>query len=239
MAADFFRRHGYFVSGDPVGDVQAPDRFNPSGYWEAERLVEGSRAVLRSAGFGHDNTWMYDPLGEQQVERIRLLEPTPEHRRLVEALNRHQPWVWKDPRLCFTLSYWWKLMDPDQTTVVLMLRKPANIIRSFRRAGWREDPDPDRLEACVRQHWAAARKTLRELAIPHVELWYADFDRDPVGVSASIARHCNVQIPASAINFRAIANTSSVPGRVRWMVEDTWAALPVGLRQTLKKVFGR
>jgi len=51
--------------------------------------------------------------------------------RFVNECNAHSPWVWKDPRLSFTIHFWDQLMDMEACKFILLTRDPVqNFVRS-------------------------------------------------------------------------------------------------------------
>ena len=238
MTADLFQRHGYFVAAEQA-ELRSGDKFNPSGYWEASRLLDANREVLRASGYTHDNTWMFPPIGESCAARVWTLDPLDGHRELIHLYEQNRPWVWKDPRLCFTLPYWWRLMDPSRTSVLLITRDEDEILRSFQRVGWRRDLDPKRLTICIRQHISAARNAIAQLSIPHLEIDYSDFRHRPEQLAQELKIHFGVVCSSPDLGYHAKHNTSSLVGRWRWRGERLWMSVPELIRSVLKRLLRR
>lgn len=76
--------------------------------------MDANREILRRAGYPFDNTWMFEAITDTQANAIWDLEPEPSDVSLAQMYGAQSPWVWKDPRLCFTLGYWWKILDPSE-----------------------------------------------------------------------------------------------------------------------------
>jgi hypothetical protein len=51
-------------------------------------------------------------------------------REKLAALYSHEQWVWKDPRLCLTLPFWFDLLPPAPV-FVLLHRNPLEVARSL------------------------------------------------------------------------------------------------------------
>lgn len=238
MTADLFQRHGYFVAAEQA-ELRSGDKFNPSGYWEASRLLDANREVLRASGYTHDNTWMFPPIGESCAARVWTLDPLDGHRELIHLYEQNRPWVWKDPRLCFTLPYWWRLMDPSRTSVLLITRDEDEILRSFQRVGWRRDLDPKRLTICIRQHISAARNAITQLSIPHLEIDYSDFRHRPEQLAQELKIHFGFVCSSPDLGYHAKHNTSSLVGRWRWRGERLWMSVPELIRSVLKRLLRR
>lgn len=169
--ASIFAAAGYFL-----GEVRPADDANPLGYFQSEELTALNADLFRRVGFPHHNTWLHDPITAEQIARIATLEPEPRHQEFLARFQAHAPWAWKDPRLCLTLGFWLKLLDPATTVMVLVRRDPADIYHSFRRRNWIKDGRPTRREVYRRaeQHIAVARDTLQRSGCRWIEVWYPD-----------------------------------------------------------------
>ena len=239
MTAALFRKAGYFVAWEEATETQAADHLNPSGYWEAGELLQANRDVLRRSGFARDNTWMFDAISDECASAIHGLSIEPHHRDLVQRYNRCQPWLWKDPRLCFTLPYWWRILDPSSTSVLVLVRSEDEIVRSFRRVGWRADSDVGRLRRCIRQHIQTARRTIERYKIPSIEVSYSDFAEAPDRVVDVLCREFGVALRREDLGYRSRHNSSSPQGRLRAAIERLADRCPPAVRHGLKRTLPR
>ena len=226
MAAYVFARQGYFAAQDE-SELRPGDRHNPSGYWEAERLIEANVDIFAAVGYPHHNTWLYEPLPEAAARHIADLTPTQEHRDLLESYETRRPWLWKDPRLCYTLAYWWKLIRPGSTSVLLIRRNPEHVFQSFVRMSWRNNTPAERDETIARlqAHLAAAERTLRELDIPHVAVKYEDFHDAPDRVARELGATFGLDLRGSDLGFEARRdhNHDRVRGRLSTRIQRSGA----------------
>src|SRR5918999_879126 len=136
VTARIFTYKGYFIGDMNKTFVREGDDHNPFGYFEADDLVAENVRVLNDSGFPFHNTWLFQPISQESAARIADIPILPAHRAFLRRYEENAPWVWKDPRLCFTLPYWWRLMDAARTVVVLVRRDPIDIYWSFQRMGW-------------------------------------------------------------------------------------------------------
>lgn len=167
--AGIFARAGCRVG--PQGDAARParaDRPTPSSEG-SEELVERNVEVLQRAGFPHDDTWTDASVPPDRAAAIWELDPSDDDRRFVRRHPQGAPWLWEDPRLCFTLPYWWPMMDGERTRVLLV---SGDAGRGSARAA---EISADLAE----QHLAAARRAVDRLDVPHLDLGPADLEREP------------------------------------------------------------
>jgi len=187
MTTNIFAKSGYFVAEDEGDQLRSGDEFNPSGYWEAEPLIEANAQIFSDAKYNHDNTWLYDPISADQAENINTLKRRDEHKDLVNTYNKNTPWVWKDPRLCYTISYWWELMN-DNTGVLLLKRDHDEIYNSFIRLKWREKNNESKADVMkrIKDHISTAELALKKYNIPYISVDYSDFKNNPVDTANKI-----------------------------------------------------
>ena len=238
MLTGIFGRLGFFLAGDTDSELRDPDRGNPDGYWEAEGLIERNVEVFSAAGFPCHNTWLFDAISPEQASRIPALSALPGHREFVKQYEGHAPWVWKDPRLCYTLSYWWPLVDPATTRVVLITRNPEATYRSFVRINWREDTEEARTDVFQRieDHNRVAREAIVSLDIPYVELAYDRFKQDGDTIARELSDFIGIDLKPADLGFEARYDHSTGTGRVVFLAEKAAARMPSWLKRVIRAV---
>ncbi|MGS2724270.1 sulfotransferase [Porticoccus sp. GXU_MW_L64] len=234
MLSSIFVNHGYYVASDS-DSVRAPDHFNPDGYWESDQLTKFNAEVLKISGFQHDNTWMYDSILSDHIKNIKNIKKKAHHKNFVEFYYKNAPWVWKDPRLCYTLEYWWPLVA-ENTKVILIERDRKAIFNSFVRVRWKKKSRKDRDDAYkrIRNHIGQAVKTLQEYDIPHLRLRYEDFQNHPELVLREISEFSNVEITQSV--YKKEYDHSDIKGRVSTVLDSFVSKLPSAYIKRIKKV---
>lgn len=222
LAASIFANKEYYVASSKNTELQTADRYNPSGYWEANSLLSLNKDILKAVGFKHDNTWFYDPISEQQTADIHELTPDQEHKDFVSNYDKNSPWLWKDPRLCYTLAYWWPLLNKETTAVLLVTREHKEIINSFKRIAddWQTTipMDDNHIENRIQQHIASAMAILKKYDIPYIEIDYADYNQRPAETAEKLSQYFNVQLTKDDLGYKNKANHSSLQGRVIHLV---------------------
>lgn len=238
MTAAIFAKAGFYVTADQENQLRESDEFNPNGYWEAEPLIKANAAIFQAAGFPHDNTWLYEPISPLQASTISEIKRMPEHKQLVDTFNRHHPWVWKDPRLCYTLGYWWPLMNPATTRVLLLKRDPKEIYNSFLRAKWRTLSAQDRADTFrrVEDHLKAAEQAIHKYNIPHIVVEYADYARDADATARRMGEFFGLSLQGQDLGFDKRANNSSFRGKCAILVDRIADHIPDGLRKFIKRL---
>jgi hypothetical protein len=197
--------------------------------------------LFAAAGYAEDNSWLGAPIPRETAARIGGLEPVQPHRHLITSYEAHAPWLWKDPRLCYTLEYWWPLLPAGGTRVLLTRRNPDAIWQSFVRLHWREATPEARADVMERieSHLGAARDAITRLAIPHLEVRYEDFAADPVAMAAALSDFLDIELRPEDLSFSTRLDHSRLRGRIATYVEHRYERLPPGLRRTAKRLAPR
>lgn len=232
LTASIFVRKGYF-GGESFPE---PDRLNPTGYFEAEELLNRNSDLIRSTGFPHDNSWVYGPMSAEQLHRLENLVLGEEEREFVSRFEQKSPWVWKDPRLCLLLRAWWPLLDASRTAVLLVERDRDAIFDSFVRTGWRSPTRESRLETYerIRLHIDSAKRAISDLRIPAVIINYDDFAKDPEGTVRRISDVFGVTLTVDELGYAKELNHDSRKGRFGTRIDRIATSLPVPVRRLIK-----
>jgi hypothetical protein len=220
LTTAIFARKGYHVGPMAEESVRSGDEHNPFGYFEADDVIDRNVALFQRVGYPEHNTWLEQPISDDQIAALGELEATEEDRLFIAQYATRTPWIWKDPRLTLTLGYWWRLMDPHNTGVVFAARKVDDILRSFLRMGWCNDSEVSRNEARrrIEQHLRAAREAIARLDIPHVTVQYHEYLENPASVAERLAAFCRVPISVADMNVRPDLAHTSPRGRFSaWM----------------------
>lgn len=238
MTASIFANNGYFVAEDGKKELREGDEFNPSGYWEAEALIKCNAEIFAAAGFMHDNTWLYDSISDEQASAIFKLSPLPQHQNLVDKFNKKSPWIWKDPRLCYTLGYWWPLLNPNTTRVLFLKRDPKEIYNSFTRLKWRSTSQEDKADVLLRiqNHLDATEAALKKFNIPHIVVHYSDYKKHPKETADNLSRFFEIQLQKEDLGYQHKYNTHSFHGTILRLTDKIGDLLPDNIRGVIKKL---
>lgn len=237
FTASIFAKLGYFVAIDPESELEGGNKYNPGGYWESSRLVQNNTEVLKAVNFNCHNTWTSDEINDGQADQIATLQHEYSHKEFLRQYNAHQPWMWKDPRLCYTLGYWWPLMDRETTGILLLTREPEEIYRSFLRIKWQKGIFNDK-EAFIRRindHIKFAKWCISKKDIPHIEIDYSDYATQPDETARKLSEFFDIRIQGHKLGYEKKYNHSSTNGLLEYWSETFVSSLPPIARTFLKK----
>lgn len=206
---------GYYLGGTEDEHVRMGDRNNPFGYFEADDIIDANVELFKLAGYPFHNTWLNDPAPSDFASRIEQLPTRDQHRSLLTHYNRTKtPWVWKDVRFCYTLAYWWRILDPETTGVIVVRRDPEEIHRSLTRTGWISDDKlaaEDRIRVLA-EHLSVAEATLDRLRVPHVVVDFRSYHERPREVADLLSDFCETPLEVEALIVKDL-DRSTLRGR--------------------------
>ena len=108
---------GFWLGADTVAKPDYNTHENADLVSHNNRLLH-----LLSPSLNHEHR--FDPGDVQDIAaRARTLDLAP-YREFVASCNEHRPWVWKDPRLTWTIRVWAEVLDLQQTAFLVLTRDP-------------------------------------------------------------------------------------------------------------------
>ena len=238
LTAAIFEKQGYFLSKTEKGELRQGDEYNPLGYFEAETLIKANSRIFSRVGFNYDNTWLYEKIPPEKAKKILTLSPLHTDKKLVFEYQKTSPWLWKDPRLCYTLAYWSKLIDWDVTCVLLIKRSPADIYNSFLRLNWRRPSINSKNDVYQRvdEHIKFAEDIIKKSSIPCLTINYQDFESNPKALCLELNKYFGLQLDSSDIPYSKSYNHSGFKGKVSTALDVVANSLPLPMVKLFKSL---
>ncbi len=236
LSASIFARQGYFIDADDA--LAATDPLNPKGYYESLSLNQLNAQILRSTGFAHDNTWIYSAITPAQIAKLDTHTLDTAYRNFLAGCEQRSPWVWKDPRLCYTLGCWWPLLAATNTMVLLIRRDPRAIFNSFVRAGWRKPNARQKQLTLERteQHISNALRLIAAHDIPHICLHYEDFRRNPDAIICAISQATQLNLTTADLGYDDRFNHHTFFGKLGTRIDQLVSRLPKHWINRIKRI---
>lgn len=90
--------------------------------YENRDLVRLNQQIMKVLGYEGNYEREFSFASVQGLAAKALeLDPAP-YREFVERCNEHRPWVWKDPRLTFTIRVWEKIFPASAANYLILTR---------------------------------------------------------------------------------------------------------------------
>jgi len=110
-----FERAGYWTGSETVKKVDYDTHENVD-------LVAMNRRMMKELRFEGDYEHEFAPSAvEELAVRARDIDLSP-YRRFVSQCNEHRPWLWKDPRLTWTIRVWEGVLVGSESAFMLLTR---------------------------------------------------------------------------------------------------------------------
>ncbi len=108
-------RGGYWTGSETVKKVDYDTHENAD-------LVAMNRRMMKELGHGgnHEHEFMASSV-EELLQRARDMDLSP-YRDFVAKCDEHRPWVWKDPRLTWTIRVWGNVLSSSELAFLILTR---------------------------------------------------------------------------------------------------------------------
>ena len=239
MTANIFIKKGYHVTDDETENLQTANEFNPHGYWESAALRRCNEEIFNLVGYHYPNTWLQTSISDTQANAILSLDHKSKHRDFVDSFRDQQPWLWKDPSLCYTIGYWWPLIDSSTTRIIFARRNSNDVCNSFVRVNWCKNTHEGKSEALLKinRHVNFAKQVLDSHNIPYLEVDYSDYEKNGEKVARSISDYFDLNISEKELAYDKYLNSSkSIKRRATWILKSI---SPSPVKKLLKKLVPR
>ena len=106
----------------------------PDGDYENPELKELNKKILWDSGYKYHKAMVRKPV---DIEAIKALgqQPNDIYHDFMEKCAQNEPWLWKDPRLCFTIYHWDKYIKKDDIAFIRITRDPFLVFKSHSKKG--------------------------------------------------------------------------------------------------------
>lgn len=160
-------------------DFPPADAHNQTGYWEHRGVWSVDEGILHALGTSWCNVANLDLSRLREGLRARFGERA---REVVRNLERHGPWVIKDPRLCLLFPIWREILE--RPFCVLIYREPLPVARSLAARDGIPVPYGIALwEKYIREALASSQ------GLPRVLISYRELMADPVATVRRLHGH--------------------------------------------------
>ena len=110
-----FGRAGYWLGAETV-------QKNDYNTFENSALVDLNRRLIETLGNDLDHEHRFSDADVATIaERAKNVDLTP-YRDFVAHCSSQGPWIWKDPRLTWTIRIWAQVLDMERTSFLILTR---------------------------------------------------------------------------------------------------------------------
>ena len=102
----------------------------PDGDYENPELIMLNKQILLKSGYGYDKAFALKPVDIDSIKQFSKTAENTAFKNFVIKCNQNQPWLWKDPRLCYTIFFWQRFIDITRLRFIKITRDPYLVFRS-------------------------------------------------------------------------------------------------------------
>ncbi len=183
--------------------------------YENSELVDLNRRILQDSGFFHEDAGDLPPPSIPNIQALADVEELEGFRGFVRECSQNAPWVWKDPRLCYTMFFWNRIHDFSSSKFILATRDSRQAWTGLVLRGKQNMPWKDYLKIAGNDEAAAARFLGDHSIRPH-SVAFEDLILRPEEVIEGLNGFLGSAITMS--DFRTIYQGSL--GSLRWSRKD-------------------
>jgi len=168
--------------------------------YENRDLIELNLRLFRLADYKGNYLLEFSPRAVESVAALHGRIDDSDFRAFLAECERHQPWIWKDPRLWLTIRYWQNLLDLSSCNFILLTRGPMQSwVSSILR---RQITTYRYSRAYERSIQESAVAFLEEARLPYLHVTYEGLIMHPAETIERLNRHLDAGLTVD--DLRAI-----------------------------------
>lgn len=110
--------------------IQSRDGY-PDGDYENPELVALNKDIFFESGYGHHKIKFDRSVDIESMEKLGRTGDIEKYKNFVAKCDQNSPWLWKDPRLCYTIFFWKDMLDVNDVDIIFITRDPYQIFKSY------------------------------------------------------------------------------------------------------------
>ncbi len=102
----------------------------PDGDYENPELIALNKRILLGSGYGYDKAFALKSVDINSVKQFSKTVKDDAFKAFLDKCNQNRPWLWKDPRLCYTIFFWHRYINLSQIDFIKITRDPYLVFQS-------------------------------------------------------------------------------------------------------------
>ncbi|MFP3982479.1 MAG: hypothetical protein ACLFV2_02150 [Desulfurivibrionaceae bacterium] len=90
--------------------------------YENAELVDLNKEILLLSGFNHHDCNDIPPPSVTDIKRLLDKIDISKYQAFIAKCDTHGPWLWKDPRLSYTIHFWGKILNLNKVNFIFIER---------------------------------------------------------------------------------------------------------------------
>lgn len=189
--------------------------------YENAELVDLDIELLKLSGFHrYDCNDIPPPSTSRLSSLANHPDLDPKYEAFISKSNTHAPWLWKDPRLSYTIHFWSKFLDLKNIHFIFIERDPRQSYAGLilKRKVPMSYAEHNRMNESYKK---SCMIFFQKYNIPYMQLTFEKFLVQPENVLESISKHINNKI--SVYDLQTIYKGKL--NKERWKTSDFYKAI--------------
>jgi hypothetical protein len=106
-------------------------RAYPDGDYENPELVDYNKKLFFSSGYDHHKIRYGRSVDISAMKNLAKGNGLEEFKAFIQKCEQNRPWLWKDPRLCYTIHFWNEFLNFNDINIIFITRDHYQIFRSY------------------------------------------------------------------------------------------------------------
>ena len=131
ILAGIISQAGYYLNADQLQKRM----FYPGGDYENPELVKLNKSLLLKSGYGAEKVVSFREVDIDFMNKFAQSTNINEYEAFIGNCNDNSPWLWKDPRLTFTIYFWRNFINLQKIKFIFITRDQEQVFRSHSKYG--------------------------------------------------------------------------------------------------------
>ena len=106
-------------------------RAYPDGDYENPELIDLNKKLFFASGYDHHKIRYGRSVDINAMKNLAQGNELEEFKALIKKCAQNRPWLWKDPRLCYTIHFWQEFLNFNDINLIFITRDHYQIFRSY------------------------------------------------------------------------------------------------------------
>ena len=186
---------GYYINAEVI----EPRNRYPLGDYENPELQEMNRKIFQSVNYPFDVV-QHDRY--PSVDKIKALkwenDDNSTYKKFLQKNEANHPWLWKDPRLSFTIHFWGRGVDHENTVFIHATRNPYQIFISHNKKWIKFTKES--VYRTNREEVASVRAFAEEYGIDMLEIDHSELTEKPREVISQLNERLETDLSMEDFN---------------------------------------
>jgi len=194
VLAGLIYQAGYYINAEAI----EPRSRYPLGDYENPELQEMNRKIFQSVDYPFDVVQHDRYPSIERIKDLKWEDGDPAYKTFLEKNKANHPWLWKDPRLSFTIHFWGRRVDLGNTVFIHATRTPYQIFISHNKKWIKFTKES--VYRTNREEVESVRAFAEEHEVDMLEIDHRDLTEDPAKILSRLNERLETRLTMADFN---------------------------------------